>query len=138
MLDSYQAENVEKLCQHFRLSEDPHQWRAIAFCLSLLPFKSSVFKHFSFHGCRNLGNPETYYKKLETEPGIRNLATYVPFPGNLPGIPDRVKSGTTKLYHIVSEFPFQVSGNPETSENQWKPGIFFCPIADDLSDQSRS
>ncbi|KAG2156915.1 non-SMC mitotic condensation complex subunit 1-domain-containing protein [Suillus bovinus] len=35
------AENiVEKLCQRFRLSEDPRQWRDIAFCLSLLPFKS--------------------------------------------------------------------------------------------------
>ncbi|KAG1823708.1 non-SMC mitotic condensation complex subunit 1-domain-containing protein [Suillus subaureus] len=31
---------VEKLCQRFRLSEDPRQWRDIAFCLSLLPFKS--------------------------------------------------------------------------------------------------
>ncbi|GJE88854.1 condensin complex subunit 1 [Phanerochaete sordida] len=36
-----QAENiVEKLCQRFRLSEDARQWRDIAFCLSLLPFKS--------------------------------------------------------------------------------------------------
>ncbi|CCM04752.1 uncharacterized protein FIBRA_06942 [Fibroporia radiculosa] len=36
-----QAENiVEKLCQRFRLTEDPRQWRDIAFCLSLLPFKS--------------------------------------------------------------------------------------------------
>jgi condensin complex subunit 1 len=31
---------VDKLCQRFRLSEDPRQWRDIAFCLSLLPFKS--------------------------------------------------------------------------------------------------
>ncbi|KAF5368830.1 hypothetical protein D9758_003038 [Tetrapyrgos nigripes] len=36
-----QAENiVEKLCQRFRLSEDPRQWRDIAFCLSLLQYKS--------------------------------------------------------------------------------------------------
>jgi len=36
-----QAENiVEKLCQRFRISDDPRQWRDIAFCLSLLPFKS--------------------------------------------------------------------------------------------------
>jgi condensin complex subunit 1 len=36
-----QAENiVEKLCQRFRLTEDPRQWRDIAFCLSLLQFKS--------------------------------------------------------------------------------------------------
>jgi condensin complex subunit 1 len=36
-----QAENiVEKLCQRFRLSQDPRQWRDIAFCLALLPFKS--------------------------------------------------------------------------------------------------
>jgi hypothetical protein len=31
---------VEKLCHRFRLSEDPRQWRDIAFCLSLLLFKS--------------------------------------------------------------------------------------------------
>ncbi|KAJ7219999.1 non-SMC mitotic condensation complex subunit 1-domain-containing protein [Mycena pura] len=36
-----QAESiVEKLCQRFHLSDDPRQWRDIAFCLSLLPFKS--------------------------------------------------------------------------------------------------
>ncbi|KAI0684926.1 non-SMC mitotic condensation complex subunit 1-domain-containing protein [Cytidiella melzeri] len=36
-----QAENiVEKLCQRFRLSDEPRQWRDIAYCLSLLPFKS--------------------------------------------------------------------------------------------------
>ncbi|KAK7032919.1 condensin complex subunit 1 [Favolaschia claudopus] len=36
-----QAESiVEKLCQRFHLSEEPRQWRDIAFCLSLLPFKS--------------------------------------------------------------------------------------------------
>jgi hypothetical protein len=36
-----QAENiVEKLCQRFHLTEDARQWRDIAFCLSLLPFKS--------------------------------------------------------------------------------------------------
>jgi len=50
LIDSYfffiftkekQAENiVEKLCQRFRLTEEPRQWRDIAFCLSLLPFKS--------------------------------------------------------------------------------------------------
>lgn len=31
---------MEKLCQRFRLSDEPRQWRDIAFCLSLLPFKS--------------------------------------------------------------------------------------------------
>jgi condensin complex subunit 1 len=41
ILQEKQAENiVEKLCQRFRLSEDARQWRDIAFCLSLLPFKS--------------------------------------------------------------------------------------------------
>lgn len=40
-LQEKQAESiVDKLCQRFRLSEDPRQWRDIAFCLSLLPFKS--------------------------------------------------------------------------------------------------
>lgn len=31
---------MEKLCQRFRLTDDPRQWRDIAYCLSLLPFKS--------------------------------------------------------------------------------------------------
>ncbi|KDQ09126.1 hypothetical protein BOTBODRAFT_179302 [Botryobasidium botryosum FD-172 SS1] len=36
-----QAENiVDKLCQRFRLTNDERQWRDIAYCLSLLPFKS--------------------------------------------------------------------------------------------------
>ncbi|KAF8623362.1 hypothetical protein AX17_007440 [Amanita inopinata Kibby_2008] len=36
-----QAESiVEKLCQRFRATEDPRQWRDIAYCLSLLPYKS--------------------------------------------------------------------------------------------------
>ncbi|TFK21598.1 hypothetical protein FA15DRAFT_672413 [Coprinopsis marcescibilis] len=36
-----QAESIiEKLCQRFKSSEDPRQWRDIAYCLSLLPFKS--------------------------------------------------------------------------------------------------
>ncbi|KAI9508585.1 non-SMC mitotic condensation complex subunit 1-domain-containing protein [Russula earlei] len=36
-----QAESiVEKLCQRFRLTDDTRHWRDIAFCLSLLPFKS--------------------------------------------------------------------------------------------------
>lgn len=36
-----QAENViEKLCQRFRLTSEERQWRDIAFCLSLLPYRS--------------------------------------------------------------------------------------------------
>lgn len=36
-----QAENiVDKLCQRFFTAEDERNWRDIAFCLSLLPFKS--------------------------------------------------------------------------------------------------
>jgi hypothetical protein len=36
-----QAESIiEKLCQRFRLATDERQWRDIAFCLSLLPYKS--------------------------------------------------------------------------------------------------
>ena len=36
-----QAENIiEKLCQRFKLAPEPRQWRDVAFCLSLLPFRS--------------------------------------------------------------------------------------------------
>ncbi|KAJ7914853.1 non-SMC mitotic condensation complex subunit 1-domain-containing protein [Mycena leptocephala] len=48
-----QAESiVEKLCQRFHLSEQPRQWRDIAFCLSLLPFnrklhEETVFERFT-------------------------------------------------------------------------------------------
>jgi condensin complex subunit 1 len=31
---------IEKLCQRFRLVADERQWRDIAYCISLLPFKS--------------------------------------------------------------------------------------------------
>ena len=41
LVQEKQAENiVEKLCQRFRIAEEPRQWRDIAYCLSLLPFKS--------------------------------------------------------------------------------------------------
>jgi hypothetical protein len=40
-LQEKQAEAIiEKLCQQFRLTKDPQQWRDIAYCLSLLPYKS--------------------------------------------------------------------------------------------------
>ncbi|KAJ1674089.1 condensin complex non-SMC subunit Cnd1 [Spiromyces aspiralis] len=36
-----QAENViEKLCHRYRVTTDPRQWRDIALCLTLLPYKS--------------------------------------------------------------------------------------------------
>lgn len=36
-----QAESIiEKLCQRFRLVSEPRQWQDIAYCLSLLPYKS--------------------------------------------------------------------------------------------------
>lgn len=40
-LQEKQAENIiDKLCQRFRLATEEKQWRDVAFCLSLLPFKS--------------------------------------------------------------------------------------------------
>ncbi|EDR03599.1 uncharacterized protein LACBIDRAFT_155822, partial [Laccaria bicolor S238N-H82] len=65
-----QAENiVEKLCQRFRLSEDPRQWRDIAFCLSLLPFKSErsvkkLIEGFQFYRDK-LHEPQVYEKFTE-------------------------------------------------------------------------
>lgn len=41
ILQERQAESIiEKLCQRFRIVTDERQWRDIAFCMSLLPFKS--------------------------------------------------------------------------------------------------
>lgn len=31
---------MEKLCQRFRVAAEERQWRDIAFCLSMLPYKS--------------------------------------------------------------------------------------------------
>lgn len=82
---------VEKLCQRFRLATDERQWRDIAFCLSLLPFKSersmkklieglpfyqdklheeTVFKRFSeilakARANKGAGKPETELKEFE-------------------------------------------------------------------------
>lgn len=82
---------VEKLCQRFRLATDERQWRDIAFCLSLLPFKSersmkklieglpfyqdklheeTVYKRFSeilakARANKSAGKPETELKEFE-------------------------------------------------------------------------
>ncbi|KAK0494600.1 non-SMC mitotic condensation complex subunit 1-domain-containing protein [Armillaria luteobubalina] len=52
-----QTENVvEKLCQRFQLSEDPRQWRDIAYCLSLLNYKSDRSVKKLIEGHRFYGN----------------------------------------------------------------------------------
>ncbi|GMK54239.1 hypothetical protein CspeluHIS016_0108250 [Cutaneotrichosporon spelunceum] len=82
---------IEKLCQRFRLASDERQWRDIAFCLSLLPFKSersmkklieglpfyadklaeeTVFKRFTeilqkARANKSAGKPETELKEFE-------------------------------------------------------------------------
>ncbi|TXT06039.1 hypothetical protein VHUM_03512 [Vanrija humicola] len=87
-----QAESiVEKLCQRFRLATEERQWRDIAFCLSLLPFKSersmkkliealpfyqdklheeTVFRRFTeilakARANKGAGKPETELKEFE-------------------------------------------------------------------------
>lgn len=51
-LQEKQAESiVEKLCQRFRLATEERQWRDIAFCLSLLPFKSEKSMKRLIEGC---------------------------------------------------------------------------------------
>ena len=57
---------VEKLCQRFRLSEDPRQWRDIAFCLSLLPFKSE-------RSVKKLIEGLQFYRDKLYEPTVFNL-----------------------------------------------------------------
>ncbi|KAJ1914186.1 condensin complex non-SMC subunit Cnd1, partial [Tieghemiomyces parasiticus] len=54
-----QVENIaEKLCQRFRSNDDPRQWRDIAHCLSLMPYRSErSFK-------RLVDNFPYYYDKL--------------------------------------------------------------------------
>ncbi|KAG7448874.1 uncharacterized protein BT62DRAFT_986013 [Guyanagaster necrorhizus] len=52
-----QTENVvEKLCQRFQLSEDPRQWRDIAYCLWLLNYKSDRSVKKLIEGHRFYGN----------------------------------------------------------------------------------
>ncbi|KAK0449831.1 non-SMC mitotic condensation complex subunit 1-domain-containing protein [Desarmillaria tabescens] len=52
-----QTENVvEKLCQRFQLSEEPRQWRDIAYCLSLLNYKSDRSVKKLIEGHRFYGN----------------------------------------------------------------------------------
>jgi condensin complex subunit 1 len=76
-----QAENiVEKLCQRFRLSEDPRQWRDIAFCLSLLPFKSErsvkkLIEGFQFYRDK-LHEPQVYEKFTEILVKVRLLPVF--------------------------------------------------------------
>jgi hypothetical protein len=86
--------------------------------LNALP---SVVCHFSFHGFPHSGNQRKPVKTKKRG----NLETYVHFPGNLPQGRFRHYKIIIKLYHICTKFPFQVSGNQETSRNQWKPGNDF-------------
>ncbi|KAJ9119099.1 hypothetical protein QFC22_003590 [Naganishia vaughanmartiniae] len=63
-----QAESiVEKLCQRFRLATGERQWRDIAFCLSLLPFKSErsvkkLIEGLEFY--KDKLHEETVYKRF--------------------------------------------------------------------------
>ncbi|KAJ9103245.1 hypothetical protein QFC21_002668 [Naganishia friedmannii] len=63
-----QAESiVEKLCQRFRLAAGERQWRDIAFCLSLLPFKSErsvkkLIEGLEFY--KDKLHEETVYKRF--------------------------------------------------------------------------
>ncbi|PPQ70796.1 hypothetical protein CVT24_001077 [Panaeolus cyanescens] len=72
-----QAESiVDKLCQRFRLTEDPRQWRDIAFCLSLLPFKSERSMKKLIEGFQNyrdkLHEPKVYARFVEILAKARN------------------------------------------------------------------
>jgi hypothetical protein len=65
-----------------------------------------VIMHFNFHGFLNLSNPGTSYKRAET-----------PEPGN----------PCPFSWKPAYKFPFQVSGNRETSEGTWE---LFARFAD--------
>lgn len=59
-----QAESIiEKLCQRFRHTDDPRQWRDIAYCLSLLPYKSE-------RSVKKLIEGLTEYKEKLHEPQV--------------------------------------------------------------------
>ncbi|KAG0193993.1 Condensin complex subunit [Apophysomyces sp. BC1034] len=63
-----QAENViDKLCQRFQNTDDTRIWRDIAFCLSLLPFKSER----SFR--KLLENLPSYQDKLHEESVLKSF-----------------------------------------------------------------
>ena len=80
-----QAESiVEKLCQRFRLSEDTRQWRDIAFCLSLLPFKSErsvkkLIEGLSFYRDK-LHEEGVYARFQEILVKVRHVALFPSFP----------------------------------------------------------
>ena len=83
-LQEKQAENiVEKLCQRFRLSEEPRQWHDIAYCLSLLPFKSDRSVKKLIEGLQfyrdKLHDEEVFARFQEILVKVRNI-TYDPAP----------------------------------------------------------
>lgn len=99
-----QAESiVEKLCQRFRLTEDARQWRDIAFCLSLLPFKSErsvkkLIEGLPFYRDK-LHNKEVYSRFQEILVKVRRaLMSLAGFHLTL----------TNKLTHIPSPPPFSI------------------------------
>ena len=73
MLTHYQQDKqaeaiVQKLCERFQLTSDERQWRDIAFCLSLLPFKSEKSVKKLVEGLphyRDKLHEETVFKRFE-------------------------------------------------------------------------
>ncbi|KAJ1981931.1 condensin complex non-SMC subunit Cnd1 [Dimargaris xerosporica] len=91
-----QIENiVDKLCQRFRNTDDIRQWRDIAFCLALMPYRSErSFK-------RLLDGFPHYHDKLTEEPVYKALVD----------IATKTRAQTfqkQELKHLVDEFDAKV------------------------------
>lgn len=84
LLQERQAESIiDKLCQRFRLTVDERQWRDIAFCLSLLPFRSERSLKMLIAGLpfyQDKLHEETVYKRFsEILAKVRGFVNLIAF-----------------------------------------------------------
>ncbi|KAJ1969791.1 condensin complex non-SMC subunit Cnd1 [Dispira parvispora] len=91
-----QTENIaDKLCQRFRNTDDPRQWRDIAYCLALIPYRSErsfkkLVDHFQY-----------YHDKLTEEAVYKSLCDII--------TKTRIHSAQRmELKHLVEEYEIKV------------------------------
>ncbi|KAJ1656402.1 condensin complex non-SMC subunit Cnd1 [Dispira simplex] len=91
-----QTENIaDKLCQRFRNTDDPRQWRDITYCLALIPYRSErsfkkLMDHFQY-----------YHDKLTEEAVYKSLCDII--------TKTRTHSAQRmELKHLVEEYEIKV------------------------------
>ncbi|CAB4424236.1 unnamed protein product [Rhizophagus irregularis] len=101
-----QTENVvEKLCQRFKNLDDRRQWRDIAYCLSLLPYKTE--KSF-----KKLTEGLAHYQDKLNENDVYKYFT------EIIGKAKAVKGQRPEMKQIIEEFEVKIEDHRKRSQEQ--------------------